>query len=407
MKLLLCFFYLHLALSSSSSFPSFSYDGKKLISAEMELARAELWADFISDPEKQKIDVLQQLPLNYQTTLNQMIVDSELDQNTRMHVIELLLGAGADLRKAFTEGLRRCEVEISDDQLYYEFFSSALSAVGPLLGPQHIELDLEATLYECLREFHATEEFFLKVFFLIARFEPLAPLETEMTLHFPLSKCDEHVNFKTRILQAYLDHPNNLPIYNCMLVFAWSQNFCHYRLDGHELIPTNNRWFELVKPCLMAGKKVEAVNYILQCRRMGASLVERYASVAVWPSRKRTVVTYKPVLRFAAEDLPVKFRDLIILLIIPARFPKNRLGEPAVSNSDDIVFGLEKVDALVADGSCSFRQLIMRARNVRAKHTAFIEAMIGFAGEQQTVYLEATIGVLMAMIALETGQWIA
>lgn len=50
--------------------------------------------------------------------------------------------------------------------------------------------------------------------------------------------------------------------------------------------------------------------------------------------------------------------------------------------------------------------LIMRAREFRPNHAAFIESMMVFGGGEQYAYIEATIGVLMAMVSLEVGQWI-
>lgn len=45
----------------------------------------------------------------------------------------------------------------------------------------------------------------------------------------------------------------------------------------------------------------------------------------------------------------------------------------------------------------------MRARQLPAKHTSFIKAM----PEDCVVYLQASVGILMAMIALEIEQGIA
>lgn len=410
MNLLLCLFYLHIALASSSQ------DHQISIFAPKKLNKTQLWDDFVGNPDKQTLEFLRQLPVNYQHRLMKTIFDRGLDVETRMRIVGLLIEAGADLREALIEGLNPHMLDVQDDRSYFELFAVVLSELGPLLSDNRAEEPPYETLYGRLVTFSIEEEYFLKAFALVAKVEPFSPFESEVSTLMSMRYCDKHVDAKTLFLHAYLDHPKSLPIYNCLLVFAWSQNIHHYRLDGRSLVPTTDYWFEPVKPCLIAGKQTEIILYILQCRRLGASLLEKIQCETISPSPTGghgfLKVQNKPILQFVAEEIPDHYRDLLTVLIIPADFPKSEFGEALDIDLNNLglvkkVYGLNDVDAVLVDGSCTYRQLIMRARRLRAKHAAFIESIMAMAGEQQFVVIQATIGVLMAMIALETGHWIA
>lgn len=398
MNMILCLFAFQLVLATSS---------QNEARPRFVLSRPSPWEEFISDPAQQNLTTLERFFVNYQNKLDEIILDHDIDQHTRMHIARLLVSAGADLREAVIKGLSPRELNFRDERSYFEYFSDVILEMGSLLDNSVRGQQPGQTLYRCLNYFSRDREYFFEAFHLIANFEPFAPLESEISLLFPMLKCDKDVDSKKRFLQTYLDHPNNFPVFNCLLVFAWSQNFHHTLLDGHELVPTTDHWFEPVKPCLFAGKLAEAVSYILQCRRMGASLSESLVWTTSTRGRSRPVFKSKPVLKFVTEELPAKYHDLIAVLIIPDGFPRNRQGEPLdkdLNDSESVynTYGLRDVD--VPYGYGSYRDLIMMARHIRSNYVGLIESMMDMSGMQPSSHLQEIISILMTIIASETGQ---